>query len=382
MIVGRGKLFASVPSKWKPRSLKWDVLDSKVDWKPILDFMKPKYEHIFITHSMAIGGVETAILSYLNSFPTKEQSKTCIMSMYDNLAWKLPEKVFYKKINFDELKDIICPGIKTIWVQPLIGIPDEFVEYAKGLGIKVLYMVVSTVLSLVRRGKELSPTYYVSTSEQLDDFCKNSDLTPLISLHHHVADPIYKKKNTGGYRLGFVGRNSVEKNSHLIPRVLLYLDDKFTINYFVPDKKAPNGASSLEILNKTKEITKTMGFENRVYFNYDITNPDEIYSNIDILLLPSMFEGYSMVAHEALVRGIPVIISDKLALGKENNPGLMEFELNKDRVLDDISVRKMAYAIEQVSELDPFEIASQSSEHTLSSYFASESYKSLLEVLA
>jgi glycosyltransferase involved in cell wall biosynthesis len=107
---------------------------------------------------------------------------------------------------------------------------------------------------------------------------------------------------------GFVGRLSIEKN---IP-LLFYTFKKYTQNN-------PNIDCILNIFGDTnnkkygKYINKLaieLNIDNMIDYHGNISNKDEIYNSIDILLLPSVSEGVPYCLIERLFYGIPVVASN------------------------------------------------------------------------
>jgi glycosyltransferase involved in cell wall biosynthesis len=69
----------------------------------------------------------------------------------------------------------------------------------------------------------------------------------------------------------------------------------------------------LQFLNAYVESNN---LNSRVNFHGFITDRSEIYSNIDILLIPSKYEAYGRTALEAMQYSIPVVISDSAAMSE------------------------------------------------------------------
>ena len=88
------------------------------------------------------------------------------------------------------------------------------------------------------------------------------------------------------------------------------------INEEIPDTKLILvGEGPLK--NKMIKIIEKLGLIDKVVFQKTSISEDEIYSNIDILVLPAeKLEGFGLVILEAMARGIPVIVS-KLNVFKE-----------------------------------------------------------------
>jgi len=114
-----------------------------------------------------------------------------------------------------------------------------------------------------------------------------------------------KIKNQDNPRnIGFVGRFVEEKG-------ILNLIQAFKgINEEIPDTKLILvGEGPLK--NKMIKIIEKLGLIDKVVFQKTTSSEDEIYSNIDILVLPAdKLEGFGLVILEAMARGIPVVTNN------------------------------------------------------------------------
>ena len=132
----------------------------------------------------------------------------------------------------------------------------------------------------------------------------NTDDTNYISDNYNNDNDNYRQTLS----FGFVGRLSIEKN---IP-LLFYTFKKYTLNN-------PNIDCILNIFGDTnnnkygKYINKLaieLDIDNMIDYHGNISNKDEIYNSIDILLLPSVSEGVPYCLIERLFYGIPVVASN------------------------------------------------------------------------
>lgn len=67
-----------------------------------------------------------------------------------------------------------------------------------------------------------------------------------------------------------------------------------------------------ELLESMREFAKELKIENRVFFLGAISDIEELLSAIDIMVLPSLYEGMPLVALEAQAEGVPCIVSDTI----------------------------------------------------------------------
>jgi len=130
----------------------------------------------------------------------------------------------------------------------------------------------------------------------LKKFLQNSKV-----IKHGVKTKLYKKKikKKNIFNVGFVGRLELEKNPILFSKIAMLSsikNENFRFNLF--------GEGVL----KKKVIKRCFGLVN--FYGWK-TNKNEIYKNIDILLVTSPVETLSYVALEAKSYGIPSITCSK-----------------------------------------------------------------------
>ncbi|SBS68733.1 glycosyltransferase family 4 protein [Vibrio atlanticus] len=133
-----------------------------------------------------------------------------------------------------------------------------------------------------------------SKTHQLNNFVK----VPTESSRSHSSSPIH---------IGFVGRLSHEK----APDRFVALAQRFPEVQF-------------EVFGDGPEMDTLVKYQpNNVTFHGHQTNMDAVWNQINLLIIPSRFEGLPMAALEAMIRGIPV-----LATSVGNLPQLIEHEVN------------------------------------------------------
>ncbi|GEM_PF-1316218 len=118
-----------------------------------------------------------------------------------------------------------------------------------------------------------------------------------IELENLKSNPPTSVKN-----IGVVARFEREKNVVLAIKVFRFLIKKY-------------GYLSLHLFGDGSKKRTVENFVRRnkiksVYFHGFVKNTDEIYSKIDLLVVPSKMETLSLVIFEAMSRGIPVVASN------------------------------------------------------------------------
>lgn len=103
--------------------------------------------------------------------------------------------------------------------------------------------------------------------------------------------------------IGHVGRFTYAKNHIKL------------LNIFNEIYKKNNNACLLlvgdgELHNNIIEKVKELGLTGQVICTGKVSDPEVYYPLMDLLILPSYFEGFSIVSIEAQISGIPVLVSD------------------------------------------------------------------------
>ncbi|MEZ8859877.1 glycosyltransferase family 4 protein [Vibrio sp. 10N.247.311.51] len=146
----------------------------------------------------------------------------------------------------------------------------------------------SLVVSEKIKAKVPSKTY------QLNNFVK-------------VPTGLTNSRSSSPFYVGFVGRLSHEK----APDRFVALAKQFPDVRFELFGDGPE----MDVLVKSQP--------DNVTFHGHQTNMDDVWSQIDLLIIPSRFEGLPMAALEAMIRGIPV-----LATSVGNLPQLIDHQVN------------------------------------------------------
>lgn len=192
----------------------------------------------------------------------------------------------------------------VIW-SPLVAIYFyQDIKRLKRLGVKQIAIVHSLSLTKDIKGKlmdflvsltlsRMSTIVYVSqyTKESWDKFraIRKSNAKKIVIHNVIEANTISHSFDLDNPRIGFVGRLSVEKQ----PYVFCELSSELNYNFCVYGE----GPLLDELKNQYKNID----------FKGLCNDINEIYSNIDILVMTSQFENCPMVILEAQSRGIPCV---------------------------------------------------------------------------
>lgn len=60
------------------------------------------------------------------------------------------------------------------------------------------------------------------------------------------------------------------------------------------------------------EKVNEMGLNQKVIFIGKVSNPEKFYSLVDVMIIPSVFEGLSLATIESQIAGVPAIVSEAI----------------------------------------------------------------------
>ena len=106
------------------------------------------------------------------------------------------------------------------------------------------------------------------------------------------------------YAIGFVGNLVDQKNPFFLMDVFKAVNNNKNVKFFV----VGDGNRRTEI----EEYAKRIGIFDKVLFTGKINNVHEILQAMDLMLLPSNYEGLPNVVLEWQISGLPMIISDRI----------------------------------------------------------------------
>ena len=114
-----------------------------------------------------------------------------------------------------------------------------------------------------------------------------------------------------GKAIGFLGREWGRKGLRLVIEVFRELNERgHELNLVIAGVGHDEIGNLIEGLSPKVEV---MGW---------ITDKEEFYNKVDLLMHPAKLEAYGMVVTEALSRGIPVLVSDQVGAAQEIKTGL------------------------------------------------------------
>lgn len=173
-----------------------------------------------------------------------------------------------------------------------------------------------------------------------------------------IRDEIRKQKNLeNAFIIGHIGRFNEQKNQIFLIKVFEKYADNHTNAVLILVGIGPN-------LEVTKEIAKRSPYGDRIVFWGETNRPEEVYSIMDVFVLPSRYEGLPVVLMEAECNGLYCIISDKvtdemnidehiISCSLDDSPTIWCNAIEKIPVID-----RDTFYVENRNALDKFNIES------------------------
>lgn len=133
-----------------------------------------------------------------------------------------------------------------------------------------------------------------------------------------------------------VGGFRHQKNQELLVRSMKLLSDNYKL-FFI-------GSGALEKFNKN--LTEELLLTERIFFLGMQSNVERYYKSCDLFVLPSKWEGFGLVAAEAMAAGLSVLVSDVPGLSNVVGNAGLKFESENVKDL----VEKINYIFENSKE--------------------------------
>ncbi len=141
------------------------------------------------------------------------------------------------------------------------------------------------------RGKSYT---VINNAIEIERFIYNQDIRDRLRKELKVEDK---------FVMGTVGRLCEQKNPKFAMKVFAQLLKKYpnAVYWWI-------GTGPLD--NKIKEYVHRLGIEKSVFFLGNRTDVNQLYQAMDVLLLPSLYEGLPVAGIEAQISGLPMIVAD------------------------------------------------------------------------
>jgi len=275
-----------------------------------------KIRLLHLTKNLDMGGVEKSTILYSNYLTAKLNFVGIFASngFYDDTniisqkvkrfipPYKINSKIYFIRNILFLFKVIKNKKITHIHYHHRIFIPFIYLIKLKYPNIKILYTHHSCFYDLINNF--IYADKIIAINEATKKYLPKHLRKNCIIIPHGVRiKPTFNNISNTLNNIGYVGRFVEHKGLFNLLNSFKELTDK------KPQAKlilVGNGLLKNEII----KVINRLDIKEHIIFRKSLVSEDEIYSDIDILVLPSeKLEGFGLVLIEAMSRGIPVVVS-------------------------------------------------------------------------
>lgn len=294
---------------------------------------KSKKRIFMIGYSEHKGGVETYIDQLTAALPQYEIVYSLPKMICGGKEWIRPEnrhdylnyrlfwRRFFRENRFDVLYFNTCDlvSIDKLKFAKKAGIPVRII-HAHSSGTqqainKKLNVFHRFIERYNRTALDKYATHFFACSRAAGDWMFDGRPYTVINNGIHIEKYAFSKEKREAIRhslgienellVGMIGRLSPPKNPSFSVQVLDSLIKK------MPDANAVFLGDG-ELRQQTEDAVKKAGIQDNVRFLGNVDNVNEWLSAMDVLLMPSLFEGLPFVLVEAQANGLPCVVSSKI----------------------------------------------------------------------
>jgi glycosyltransferase involved in cell wall biosynthesis len=209
--------------------------------------------------------------------------------------------------SYRRIRKVIPPEI----LKPVTGLISQAPSLTRLRGLRGLAGDMAERKSMLQHALTLPDVRITASPFVRDMFLSNGVTAPiLVKPYGHDLSWLatyHGKTSSTVVRLGFIGQIINAKGLHLILGALSRLPEpvltKFTLSIYGKTDSFPNYA------RKVRELAA--GFPNVSFEGtYPHAESGNIFSNLDVLLVPSIWYDFPLVIHEAFASGTPVIATN------------------------------------------------------------------------
>lgn len=290
---------------------------------------------------LEFGGVESVILNYTDNM-TKLNYEFHIITqdINDENCVKLFEKKGFKVHKICHKRKSILRNVRELYQilkTEKYDIVHSHMTLTNSYALFIAKLCVVKVRISHSHNSVESSSFMKSLAYSILRYLNCRYATHFFACGQDAADFLFGVKNrdkvyifpnaieTERYRFSVEHRNKIRANYHVGERICVghvgrFMEQKnqvFLIDIFA--RYALKNPDSVLLIVGDGELKpelishiKTLRLEDSVIMTGNINNVNEIYSAMDMFLLPSLFEGLPVVAVEAQAAGLPCLLSDKI----------------------------------------------------------------------
>lgn len=286
---------------------------------------------LYLVTSLNLGGAETLVINLCEKI---KEFETNILAMnkvedafYESKANQLCNEVLFAKCK----KRRFILNNYRVYKMIKKNNPD-IIHVNDSILAKVILPLV-----LLRKTKKTLYTIHTDPERDGKSYRKLVNLIALkllnikfIAINESNLDKANKFYNTSKIELVQNGidinkytiksKKNINKDKEInfvnVARFFEVKNHKFLIDIFYElEKEYPNSKLHLfgdgPLLNEIKEYSQKIGLYDKISFYGNVKNINEILSDMDIFIFPSLYEGSPLAIIEALATGIPIVASNR-----------------------------------------------------------------------
>lgn len=307
-------------------------------------FSRGSTEIAMVCSTGAIGGAETVFIEHVLALKDKFKITVYFSENGGALLERLNHVnniVIKIRPNFLDIKLL---GFQYVYLAQVI--PDlEFIKKISPI-TKFSFIFHDAVLWPIQFKNRNDDIYKLDRVFCISNQIKNSlmltfdklDANNVIVLRNSVQHAKNKIKGINNFDeksrrkphvLGFAGRFSPEKNIlGLIKSFQLFRETCPEVRLRIAGDISLK--DNFHLLEYKKEISELIENDSSIEYLGHVSNLDDFYHSIDILVLSSFIEGVSVAAIDALAYGVPVVTTDVGAMGEIIQDGFNGFLFDLD----------------------------------------------------
>ncbi|EOA58194.1 MULTISPECIES: glycosyltransferase [Bacteroides] len=273
---------------------------------------------VHLIFSLNLGGAEAMLIDIINQQVYRNEVTLCIINkaynekLLDNISNEVQIILLNRKESSRDIKDLFRLNICIYKIKPdIIHCHDS--NIIKYLLFSSHYCTILTVHDTKLPLKGINKfKHIIAISSSVATMLQNKGMTNISIIYNAVNAKNINAKQKYQYnsciRIIQVSRlEHLKKGQHLTIKALALLKRK--LPHIQVDIDFIGTGSSKNYLEK---LAKSLDVSNNIHF-LGIRNREYVYSHLkdyDLLVQPSIYEGFGLTVAEGMIAGLPVLVSD------------------------------------------------------------------------
>jgi len=308
---------------------------------------------LHVINNLGSGGAESMLINFFKELKATDGMFEILLLVDDKIAYKVPNNITISKLSKSNRR---FSFIKLWQLYKFIKTNNFNIIHSHLFPSQ--YYVAFVKLFFLKKIKIITTEHSTSNSRQKNIFFRLIDKNiyklydKIIFISNGVAksfQQIYPKQALKGvvinngipldrfkpikrisnksdvFKIIMVARFSKQKDHKTLLKALFLIKDNYELNL----------VGEGEYLEKIKNLSNELGISNKVNFLGFRNDIATLYGNNDLFVLSSHWEGFGLVAVEAMASGIPAIVTDVPGLNEVVKDAGLLFEKGNSRELSE-----------------------------------------------